>query len=179
MFRHHLPRLLLQNLPFRTKPSLGPTFPRVRRLSSRTCCGTRSWREGLARRVGFEAARSPGSGRKGRDPPLPGQREGTFPAPVSRRPSDSLLLIGKGEGSSRARSAEAQRRDAGREAARHPRDPAPVRGSSPGPFTSSAHEEGPATGRSGQRRPRRARPRASCHSPFEMLDDLLFPHILR
>lgn len=34
---------------------------------------------------------------------------------------------------------------------------APVRGSGPGPLTSSAHGEGPATGRSGQRCPRRER----------------------
>lgn len=178
MFRHYPPRrLFLCNLSARTKPSQGQTFPRVRGTPEAAARGWRS-RAGLGGRA---AAASRAAARKDATPPPPPQREGTLPAPAARRPSDSLLLLlGKGEDDSRARSAEAQRRDAGRGAARQPRGPRTRPWVWPGSPHQFCARGGAGNGPERAAAPeKRARPRASCHSPFEMLDDLLFPHILR
>lgn len=145
---------------------VGVRVPAERRLGSGVLAGT--------------AAPNRGSGAQGRDPtvgwPAREHPPGAGFAETERQPPPYW----EGEGGSRAGSAEAQRRDADREAARQPRalrtgpwvwpwSPHQFRargGAGNGPEWAAVPEE-------------RARPRASCHSPFEMLDDLLFPHILR
>lgn len=120
-----------------------------------------------------------GGGAQGRDPtpapPACGHLPGAGSAEAGRQPTPRWGRRGRQPG----RSAEAQRRDAGRAAARQPRAPRTRPWAWPGSPQQFRARGGAGNGPGGQQRPRRARPRAACHSPFEMLDDLLFPHILR
>lgn len=87
---------------------------------------------------------------------LPRRLAGALRAPVPRRPSDSLLLAGAGEGGSRTAPPrpEAQRRDAGRAAARQPRAPRTSPRLWPGSPQQFRARGGAGNGSGGQQRPK-------------------------